>query len=120
MKILNLPLEAKWYKLIEAGQKTEEYREIKPYWIRRLCETLKTTPFNRCILESCCKECFNDPYDGRGFEQIQFDTVRFHYGYTMRTMTFKVEEIRVGRGKPEWGAPPEENVFIIKLGKRIS
>lgn len=119
MNILNLPLEAKWYKLIEAGEKTEEYREIKPYWIRRFCETLKTIPFNHCILENCCKECFNDPYEGN-FEQIQFDAAILRYGYTTRAMVFNVESISVGRGKPEWGAPLREDVFIIKLGKRIS
>ena len=42
MKILNLPLKAKWYKMIESGIKTEEYREIKPYWIKRFCFASKT------------------------------------------------------------------------------
>lgn len=36
MKTLNLPLKAKWYEMIESGIKTEEYREIKPYWTKRL------------------------------------------------------------------------------------
>jgi len=29
MKILDLPLKAKWYEMIESGNKKEEYREIK-------------------------------------------------------------------------------------------
>ena len=37
MRILNLPLKAKWYDMIESGIKTEEYREFKPYWIKRFC-----------------------------------------------------------------------------------
>lgn len=32
MRILHLPLKAMWYEMIESGVKTEEYREIKPYW----------------------------------------------------------------------------------------
>ena len=36
MKILDLPLKAKWYDMIESGVKTDEYREIKPYWEKRL------------------------------------------------------------------------------------
>ena len=36
MKILHLPLKAQWYEMIESGVKTEEYREIKPYWVQRL------------------------------------------------------------------------------------
>ena len=34
---LYLPLKAKWYEMIENGVKTEEYREIKAYWVQRLC-----------------------------------------------------------------------------------
>ena len=36
MKILYLPLKKEWYEMIERGEKTEEYREIKPYWNKRL------------------------------------------------------------------------------------
>lgn len=85
MKILHLPLKKQWYEMIESGVKTEEYREIKPYWIRRI---------------GIC------------------DAVRFQYGYTKRSMTFECRTISIGKGKPEWGAP-EEEVFIIKLGKRL-
>jgi hypothetical protein len=34
-KILDLPLKAQWYLMQESGEKTEEYREIKPYWSTR-------------------------------------------------------------------------------------
>lgn len=36
MNTLHLVLKAKWYELIEQGDKLEEYREIKPYWEKRL------------------------------------------------------------------------------------
>ena len=36
VKILHLPLKAKWYEMQERGEKTEEYREITPYWYQRL------------------------------------------------------------------------------------
>ena len=42
--------------------------------------------------------------------------VRFRYGYTKRCMTFPIELIARGVGKPEWGAPTEY-VFIIKFKK---
>ncbi len=29
---LDLVLREKWYRMIESGVKTEEYREIKPFW----------------------------------------------------------------------------------------
>lgn len=33
---LFLPLKAKWYDMIESGIKTEDYREFKEYWFKRL------------------------------------------------------------------------------------
>ena len=33
---LNLVLKKKWFEMIEAGEKTEEYREIKLYWMKRI------------------------------------------------------------------------------------
>jgi hypothetical protein len=91
-KILHLPLKAEWYNLIESGIKTEEYREIKPYWIKRLC-----------ITDSDFKH---------------YDKVKFSYGYTKKTMTFLIEKISKGKGKKEWGAMDDE-VFIITLGNRV-
>ncbi len=44
--------------------------------------------------------------------------VCFRYGYTKRTMLFKLDSITIGKGRPEWGAP-DHNVFILKLGERI-
>lgn len=87
-KILHLPLKAKWYNMIESGEKTEEYREIKDYWLKRLLGT-------------------------------DAELVEFRYGYTKRTMLFEIEDLRIGYGKEEWGAPTNMEVFIIELGKRI-
>lgn len=36
MLILDLVLKGHWYDLIKSGRKTYEYREIKPYWTKRL------------------------------------------------------------------------------------
>lgn len=35
-KVLHLSVKKQWFDMISAGEKTEEYREIKPYWIQRL------------------------------------------------------------------------------------
>ena len=34
--MLILPIKKKWYDMILSGEKTEEYREIKPYYDNRL------------------------------------------------------------------------------------
>ena len=31
--VLKLVVKKKWFDMIVSGEKTEEYREIKPYWI---------------------------------------------------------------------------------------
>lgn len=103
MKTLYLPLKKKWYEMIERGEKREEYREMKPYWWKRLIETRKTHP--------------KSPVSCDSLKRI--DSVCFSYGYTKRRMTFECAGITIGRGHPEWGAP-EEDVFIIKLGRRVS
>ena len=35
-KVLILTVSKQWFDMIVADEKTEEYREIKPYWVERL------------------------------------------------------------------------------------
>lgn len=35
-KVLTLSVKKEWFDKIVSGEKTEEYREIKPYWASRL------------------------------------------------------------------------------------
>lgn len=115
MKTLYLPLKKEWYEMIESGRKTEEYREIKPYWRNRI---FACTRF--CLTDIDGNQVFSDDCTDCYFREFKkYDAVRFSYGYTKRTMTFKCKGITVGFGKPAWGAPENEEVFIIKLGKRL-
>ena len=34
--MLIFPLKKEWYEKIKSGEKTIEYREVKPYWTKRL------------------------------------------------------------------------------------
>lgn len=116
MKILDLVLIGLWYDMIESGEKPEEYREIKPYWEKRLLDyeaikrDYKMLMFRRFLV-------------GKGVNPLEyprgFTHVRFHRGYTNTTMLFECKEITIGMGNPQWGAPTDKEVFIIKLGKRI-
>lgn len=122
MKTLYLPLKKEWYEMIESGRKTEEYREIKPYWAGRLLEVRRDFAGDFQAYEDCIdimKEDCIDAMERLSAKFKHFDVVRFSYGYTKRTMTFKCKGITVGFGKPAWGAPENEEVFIIKLGKRL-
>lgn len=120
MKTLHLPLKAKWYKMIESGVKTEEYREIKPYWVQRLTRYGNDTLNGRFYAEfmSSSPEVLKYNIEQGLMCFTDYTHVKFSYGYTKRTITFEIESITIGKGNPEWGAPTED-VFIIKLGKRV-
>lgn len=114
MKILYFPLKAKYYKMIERGEKREEYREIRSYWLNRLRDKARTCVDKKICRCKCTRECWE--IDRCGFEP--FDAVCFSYGYTKRRMLWECKGITFGQGRPEWGAPDYET-FIIKFGKRI-
>jgi hypothetical protein len=118
MKILDLPLKEKWYNMIEAGIKKEEYREIKPYWEKRLLDYKSISKdyeflFFRNIITGIHHDLSKEYPRG-------YNAVRFRYGYTKRTMTFKLDSIEFGQGNIEWGAPKDTLVFILKIGERIN
>ena len=115
MKILHLPLKAKWYEMTESRVKTEEYREIKSYWEKRFAKMVPAR--HRAQWDKSIRERDYSRFRHKLIAST-YDAVKFSYGYTKRTMTFEIESITIGKGKPEWGAPTED-VFIIKLGKRV-
>ena len=59
------------------------------------------------------------PYWQTRLASNDYTHVCFHYGYTKRTMIYEIKEIVTGYGNPDWGAPTDREVYIIKLGKRI-
>jgi len=105
--------------MIRSGEKTEEYREIKPYWMTRLFDIKPTTSWEfeniedtiACVLAGYVLKC---PFKS-------FTHIKFTNGYSPTSPTFTIEcnGIRIGRGNPEWGAPTGKDVFIISLGKII-
>lgn len=101
-KILYLPLKKQWYDMIESGEKREEYREIKPYWNKRLMGNPVGPLFSHRNGYLTCNT-------------NNYTHVCFRYGYTKRTMTFEIVDITVGRGNAEWGAPEDKDVFIINF-----
>ena len=122
MKTLDLVLKKKWYDMIESGEKTEEYREIKQYWIQRLMRQLS---IYACNYEKVDKETelfySEEPkllkravWEG-GMIFKDFDQVTFHLGYAKNrpSMTFELDKIKIGKGKSEWGAEDDKLYFVI-------
>ena len=100
MKILHLTLRKKWFNLIKAGEKVNEFREYKQYWIARL-------------------------EDGKG-NLKKFDIVRFRAGYSKSAPTIDVEFIDSFRCYAPGGwigdcgeCVPEKSI-VIKLGRVLT
>lgn len=104
MKTLKLTLNKQWFDLIEKGIKTEEYREIKIYWIKRLLE-VPSMEINQIKYRA----------------KKEYDFVQFTNGYNKLSpqVTKECLGIEVRKGKVEWGAVPDTQYFVIKLGREV-
>lgn len=106
--MLTLPIKRKWFDMILSGKKEEEYREIKPYWIKRI---LKYMGFPEEDWEDV-KECLSEMNTRRDF------IVLIKNGYGNSVPEFIAEcSISIGSGKQEWGAMPGVNYFIFHIYK---
>lgn len=108
-RTLHLTLEKKWFEMTKSGQKTEDYREIKPYWVSRLCDRH----------DGAIGGDLMDRHKVRSFTFKKFTHTRLVNGYGTDKPVIVTENlgISIGRGRPEWGAPEDEDVFIIKHGR---
>lgn len=103
MKTLTLSLNKQWFDMIKSGEKKEEYRDgsMSFYWANRLRERTKTS-------------------NGWNYGNFKhFDRLVFTLGNpkaddTERRLVFKNPKIRIGTGKPEWGAEPWKQYFVIE------
>ena len=112
-KVLHIILEKKWFKKIISGEKTEEYREIKPYWASRLVN--QKAESGEVLFDEFGGYCrvIGEP------EYKPFTHVLFYAGYAKdrQVVEKKIESISIG--KPQKGMCPEEwlnkDMFIIKF-----
>lgn len=111
MRTLDLVLKGEWYDMITSGEKTEEYRELSDYWIKRLLYPGTKGDLGELI-------SYGYPASADISEYCRFAYVRFRRGYTNISMTYKIKAIRVDEGRQEWGARRFERYFVIKLGER--
>jgi hypothetical protein len=119
-KILHLTLSKKWFDLIAYGDKREEYREIKPYWINRFV----IYDYRRYSTQLDIKD-LTTLYKGEHlFNSVSndFDLVSANNGYQRNcpNVTWKHKGIRIGTGREDWGAEPGKQYFILEIGEIVS
>lgn len=117
LNTLHLVLKSKWYDMISAGIKREEYRDITPYWTKRISRFCSS-----CRDGGYYAKCPIVNTTGNSNKSVccNYNRVCFHRGYTSTTMTFSVIGVHIGGGKKEWGAEPSKEYYIIRLGANIT
>lgn len=110
-KILHLTLKKKWFDMILSGEKKEEYREFKGYWINRLGYFYQSS-----------SGCLDGGYWNEEMKNLP-DLICFTNGYGAHRPSFiiRVNDWYLKESKhPEWGGDTENKQFIFSLGEIVS
>lgn len=122
--VLNLTLKKQWFDLIKSGQKVEEYREIKTYWVRRLFDYPQDMEW--AVEEEMVEDMLNplrrhrslgEMYKFFGVSPKGYRIVRFRNGYRSDSPVIekRLRKITIGQGDINRGAPANTQVFILEL-----
>ena len=106
-KVLTLTVSKQWFDMIVADEKIEEYREIKPYWIKRLTTNCEVE--YDVALETYCGKVLYRPYTH----------VLVINGYRKDSQRIEKEIKSITIGKPKKGLCPDKwldkEFFVIKF-----
>lgn len=116
--MLTLPIKKKWFDMILSGEKKEEYREIKPHWEVRIQNAFGAVISIKPTSTLICP--YYDILQGEDVpECIRKDAIQpvmFRNGYGRNAKCFVARcSVRVGKGKPEWGAEPGKQYFVLTI-----
>ena len=112
-KILTLTVSKEWFDMIVSGEKTEEYREIKPYWASRLVNQ-----------QAESGEVLFDEFGGycRVIGELEYKPythILFINGYRKDSPRIEKEIESITIGKPKKGMCPDKwldtEFFVIKF-----
>lgn len=119
MKVLHLTLKKKWFDMIVSGEKKEEYREIKPFWIKRFLNGSQN--IDPSVLNDKMKPLSLSEYTYLEFWRKEFDIIVFKNGYSAFAPSITIDWVglEVGHARPEWSDNWQGDVFVIKLGDII-
>lgn len=109
--MLTLPIKKKWFDMILSGEKKEEYREMTPYYTTRFMNHFGYIVMNGKTVETDLpEELKKDPKQ----------PIIFRNGYSHRSPSFTaICSLREGTGKPEWGAEPGKEYYVLTIHEII-
>lgn len=113
-KVLTLTVSKQWFDMIVAGEKKEEYREIKPYWLNRIT---KDADGDYSYVHTTDGKII-DLTLGSNFRS-RYTHVLFINGYRKDSPRIEKEIVSITIGKPKKGLCPgkwlDHEFFIIKF-----
>lgn len=120
MDTLHLTLKKQWFEKIFCHSKRQEYREIKPYWLKRLYDCLGVSDTQ---IKAICKQINASPsvwaarglLDAYGIKPRKFKSIQFRNGYKSNSPVMRTSDlinITIGRGREDWGAPDSTCIII--------
>ena len=114
---LHMSLKSKWFEMTKAGIKTEDYREINSYWIKRLTSDFSWDMNKYPLKLNEHKEVLNKG----SMKPKEFICNIMTLGYpsndnTERILKLEHKGIEIRTGNPEWGAEPNKLYFVIMHG----
>ena len=107
--------------MTKAGIKTEDYRDITPYWAKRLVGVW-TWKMNDGMFKEL-ENSFMSDHQIVSFKNYTNNIMTLGYPKstdTERILKLEHKGITIGYGNPEWGAEPNKLYFIIKHGNIIN
>ena len=123
MSNLQLSLTKKWFYLTKSGVKTEDYRELNNYWLKRLTHTSIAKSLFPLTKEDQYSIISKDPdvrFDGKPvFKKFDINIMTFGYPNSAdseRILKLEHKGIEIREGNPEWGAEPNKLYFVILHG----
>lgn len=112
-KVLPLTISKEWFYMIADGRKTEEYREIKPYWASRLVNQNAESGMVGFDEFGGYTAVIGEP------EYKPYTHVLFIHGYRKDSPRIEKEIESITIGKPKKGLCPskwlDHEFFIIKF-----
>lgn len=119
--VLFLVVKEPWFSMHKSGEKQEEYREIKEFyankWIGYYSDYL-AKKLVKCIEKNSELTKFHAEDIEDILHSLPFKTLHFTLGmpkkgsFPERHLVFQNPKIRIGTGKPEWGAKPGKLYFV--------
>lgn len=108
--MLTLPIKRKWFDMILAGQKAEEYRDVKPYYTMRFRQFVTLNPD---VPDHVVEDFFRNAAREGG---VKYKNVVIRNGYSWHSAAMRISGmIMIRQGRPEWGASEGREYYVLTV-----